>query len=304
MPLDPGSGAYTSYPTSNARSIRRNPRTGQTAFVPYEYVYRGEPSSLARGVGSFISTLNPVSATERFLRDYRASQARMAAYQGMSEGQQNAFDYQALHPPAPGRLEGLGLPNPQSPEQWGEAAAAFMPWRFPRAQPRDPINIDIREGPNYDYNPKTGEAESTHTYRTKHFQGHWHDVSSVERAAIATDARGRFMGSANWIPGREDEPTYLANIFIQPEHRGNSALFRKLGAAALADAQKRNAPVRMMFADPKLQKVADRWFRREGWEPGEEDFFDIERTYYPPTRGPSQWPGSQAWRRMWSAGET
>jgi hypothetical protein len=234
-----------------------------------------------------VTTLNPVSATERFLRDYSASQARMGAYQQMSEAEQNAFDYRALHPPTPGRLEGLGLPNPRSPEEWGVAAATLMPWRFP-AERANPLNVHVREGPSYSMDPRTGEYGGTHPYRTKHAGGGWHDVTSVEKAAIATDERGRFLGSTNWIPGNRNEPTYLANIYVQPEHRSNQALFRQLTQAALADAQQKGTGVRMYFANPKLEKVAYRFFMREGWKRGE-SFFPTEHTYYPPGYKSPSW---------------
>lgn len=305
MPLDPGGGGYTSYPTSNARSIRRNPVTGQTAFVPYDYHYSGGPGVASRVLSGINDVFNPVMAAERFMRFYRQQQEAGSAYQQMAPSQRAAYNTAALHPPAPSWQESFGIPT--KPEDIGAALAALIPVKV-----RD-LGTDIpypglpRAGETaVDVNTYKGPPEPNHVFRSLeelrrymdkgplylNWRGMSEHLAPGNKATIARAPQGQIVASSNWqdpfsTGARADE--FNANdIYIHPALEGNLNLFQALVRGPLKDSIRSQKAMGMFFANPELMTTAIRALARQGFraEPG---MLPGDYRFLPPTYRERPW---------------
>lgn len=305
MPLDPGVRLGGPFSTATAQHVRRRP-DGQLAYMPYEYHHIGEPSSISRAVSGFVQTVNPVSAAERVVAAYKAEhnpafQKRMA---DLYKRDPSAY-YTAMAPKPRDWIEGLGLPHPRTPEEWGASLAAFFPLKARGEGGAVKIGETRRESINvgegiYDaVQPWLAFQGSEGQARFRHLNPKWPiyrnftgDIVPLRagEAVNAYDPHGDIVGSSHWLPdsvplgrdeaGKELRGTYASDIFVQPSERGNQRLFQALAGPMLKDIQESNSPIFSMFANDKLQALAKRWLERRG-------YFHLEGmgdTFYPSGR--------------------
>lgn len=266
MPLDPGGGAYTYYPTSNARSIRRTPG-GQTALVPY--MHTPVPSGAGVVMGNMLSSISPFIAMQRFGAAIRESQATANAWPNMTPRQKEQFNYQRLHPQPVGWLDSLGLPT--SSKNVLPSLAAFFPLKG-----RGEAGA-IRTGSTTLYEAPPAHAITIEDYRNAPTYLNWEGAPKklVEgKAVVAQDPMHEIIGSSKWSPqglplgpgselpvGERDpflpKSFYAGDMYIKPEEQGNIRLFMELARPMIQDALKSNRPITAAFAEPKMKRLAE-----------------------------------------------